>query len=174
MSERRLRRRTFVVAVGASVALAGCADDDPDDDPADDEEEDPTDEEDDDEEYDIADQPDDAAATFVSPDDGDTVRSPVEIVAEAEGVELVAVDEPAVGEGHLHVLVDRECFEEGEIAPGPSDEAEAEGIYHWGDGSSEGEIDLEPGEYDLCLQLADGVHRVFGETDEITITVEDA
>ena len=135
--------------------------------------EDDEDDEPDEEEVGVEDQPDDAAAMFVTPQDGDTVQSPVQIEAEVEGVELAPAGEPVVGEGHLHVLVNRECFEEGETIPGPSEEAEEDGIYHWGDGRSEGEIELEPGEYDLCLGLADGPHRAFGETDEITITVEE-
>lgn len=173
----------MLAAVGSTsaVAIAGCVDDDDDDvdDEADDVDDDvddvddDVDDEPDDDEYDIEDQPDDAAAMFLTPQDGDTVESPVQIEAEVEGVDLVEAGEPAVGEAHLHVLVDHECFEDGEVAPGPSEEAEADGIYHWGDGSSEGEIEMESGERDLCLQLADGTHRVFGETDEITITVEE-
>ncbi|WIV66263.1 DUF4399 domain-containing protein [Natrialbaceae archaeon AArc-T1-2] len=164
-------RRRFggLVALGA-VALSGCIGDD--DEPVEDDDEEVDDEEVDDE-VGVEDQPDDAAAMFVTPDDGDTVESPVEIEAEVEGVELAPAGEAVVGEGHLHVLVDQDCLEDGETFPGPSDEAEEDGFYHWGDGQSEGEIELEPGEYDLCLQLADGPHRAFGETDEITITVEE-
>ena len=168
-------RRKFgtLVALGA-VGLSGCIgeDDTDDEEPTDD---DTDDEEpvDDDEEVTVDDQPDDAAAMFVTPEDGDTVESPVEFEAEVEGVELAPAGEAVEGEGHLHILVDQDCFEDGETIPGPSDEAEEDGIYHWGDGQSEGEIDLEPGEYDLCLQLADGPHRAFGETDEISITVEE-
>jgi len=124
-------------------------------------------------EYDIEDQPDDTAATFVTPEDGDTVSSPVSIEGDVEGIELAPAGSKAIGEGHLHVLVDRECFEEGRIIYGPSSSAQADGVYHWGDGQSEDEIELEPGEYDLCLQISDGTHRAFGDTDEITITVEE-
>ncbi|MFP9061011.1 DUF4399 domain-containing protein [Natrialbaceae archaeon A-chndr2] len=202
MAPKRISRRWLLATAGSigAVSIAGCADEGPGDDEVadgvdddemddevddemdDDEEEDEIDDDEDgemdddeeeDEEYDIEDQPDDAAAMFVTPEDGDTVESPVQLEAEVEGVELVEVGEPAAGEAHLHVLVDRECFEDGEVAPGPSEEAEEDGIYHWGDGSSEGEIEMEPGERELCLQLADGAHRVFGETDEITITVEE-
>ncbi len=130
-------------------------------------------EEDDEEDVSVEEQPDDAAATFVTPEDGDTVESPVEIEAEVEAIELVEAGEPVVGEGHLHVLVDNDPFEEGETIPGPGDEAEDDGLYHWGDGASGGELDLDPGEYDLILQIADGPHRAFGEYDEIQITVED-
>ncbi|ELY51421.1 DUF4399 domain-containing protein [Natronorubrum bangense] len=168
-------RRTFgMLAMVGAVGVSGClGEDDPDEDDPEDGNDDVENGAEDDEEVTVADQPDDAAAMFVTPEDGDTVESPVEIEAEVEGVELAPAGEAVEGEGHLHVLVDQDCFEEGETFPGPSDEAEEDGFYHWGDGQSEGEIDLEPGEYDLCLQLADGPHRAFGETDEISITVEE-
>lgn len=175
-------RREFlaVTAIGA-VGIAGCLDDDepveeePDDDePAADE---PADEE---AEYDIEDQPDDAAAMFVTPEDGATVSSPVEFEAEVDGIELAPAGSAVVGEGHLHLVINggpfetTEAFETGDIIPGPADEIEAErGIFHWSDGQSEGEVDLEPGEYTIMLYIADGPHRAFGESDEISITVEE-
>jgi hypothetical protein len=121
--------------------------------------------------YSVDDQPD-AEASFVSPADGDTVASPVAVELAAEGAELAPAGEPAVGEGHLHVLVDIGCYDGGEVIPGPSDEDEAEGRFHLGDGSDAREIDLEPGTYELCVQLADGVHQAFGATETITVTVE--
>ena len=169
----RSRREFCVLATAGVVGLAGCADDEgPTTDDTDDDGDDTGDTEG--EEYDIADQPDDAAATFVRPEDGETVSSPVEFEAEIEGIELVPAGDPVVGEGHLHLLVDHEAFDEGEVIPGPAESIEnEEGIYHWGDGRSEGEVELEPGEYTVVLQIGDGPHRAFGETDEITLTVED-
>ncbi|GAB7019042.1 DUF4399 domain-containing protein [Halostagnicola bangensis] len=167
------RRRFSALAGVGIIGLSGCLSGDDDDEPEDNDEEPSEDDngEDDNGEIDVGDQPDDASAVITTPEDGDTVESPVEIEAEAEGIELAPAGEATEGEGHLHVLVDHEGFEEGETIPGPGDEAEADGIYHWGDGQSNGEIELEPGEYDLTLQIADGPHRAFGETDEITITV---
>ncbi len=118
--------------------------------------------------------------SFVAPEDGATVSSPVQFDAEVEGIELAPAGDAVVGEGHLHLVVNggsfetTEPFETGDVIPGPADEIEAErGIFHWSDGQSEGEIDLEPGEYTVVIQIADGPHRAFGENDEITITVED-
>jgi hypothetical protein len=124
------------------------------------------------EEYDWTDQPAAAAASFGSPADGDTVESPVEVVLEATGVTLVPAGIPAAGEAHFHVYVDVGCLESGQVAPGPSPEAEADGVFHLGDGTSSRELELDPGTYELCVQLADGVHTTFGETDTIEITVE--
>ena len=170
----RSRREFCVLTIAGAVGLAGCADDEEPttDDVGDDEGETGETEEG---EYDIADQPDDAAATFVRPEDGETVSSPVEFEAEIDGIDLAPAGDPVVGEGHLHLLVDHEAFGEGEVIPGPAESIEnEEGIYHWDDGRSEGEVELEPGEYIVVLQIGDGPHRAFGETDEVTITVEDA
>jgi hypothetical protein len=157
-------RRMFGVPVALVLVLgvAACGNDD--DDAVEPTVEDPG--------YTVADQPDDAAARWVSPSDGDTVSSPVAIEMTADGVDIVPADAPAVGEGHLHVTVDIGCVGDGEVLPGPSEEATEEGYYHFGDGSTSAEIDLEPGTYELCLQLGDGAHLAFGQTDTITITVE--
>jgi hypothetical protein len=125
-----------------------------------------------DDEYSIEDQPDDAAASFVSPEDGDTVSSPFTVELGAENVTLTEVGPQAIGEGHLHVMVDIGCYDAGEIIPGPSDDDEAEGRFHLGDGSDSREIELEPGTYELCVQLADGIHTAFGQTETISVTVE--
>ena len=163
-------KRLLGVLVIALFALVACeAEDEAIEDPEPDAEEDAEGPEDD---YDLDDQPDDAAATFESPSDGDTVDSPFTVELAAEGVDLAEAGDPVVGEGHLHVMVDIGCLDDGEVIPGPSDQAEEEGYWHLGDGSTEREIDLEPGEYELCVQLGDGPHRAFGDTDTITVTVE--
>lgn len=113
-----------------------------------------------------------ASAAFVSPADGDTVTSPFTVELEADGVALTPAGIPAVGEGHLHVLADIGCYATGESIPGPSDVDEAAGRFHLGTGADSREIDLEPGTYALCVQLADGVHTAFGATETISVTVE--
>lgn len=116
--------------------------------------------------------PAEPAATFISPTDGETVSSPFTVELAAEGVQLAPVGAPVDGEGHLHVMANIGCYETGAIIPGPSPEDEAEGRFHLGDGSDSREITLEPGTYELCVQLGDGVHRAFGSTQTITVTVE--
>lgn len=164
---RTRTRRTVAALSGLTLLLAACADDGDDvaaDDAADVEAPDGDD-------YDFDAQPDDAQASFVSPADGDTVDT-LTVELAAEGVDIVPADAPAVGEAHLHVMVDIGCVDSGEIIPGPDDETRAEGYVHFGDGSNGGEIELEPGTYELCVQLADGVHRAYGQTETITVTVE--
>jgi hypothetical protein len=155
--------RFLALLAAIALVLAGCANGD--DDGADETETD-------DGAYSVEQQPDDAQASFVSPADGDTVSSPMTVELAADGVDLTAAGAPAVGEGHLHVMADIGCYDAGELIPGPSDEDEAEGRFHLGDGSDSREIDLEPGTYELCVQLGDGVHSAFGQTETITVTVE--
>jgi hypothetical protein len=166
-------RRVLSLLVVPLLLLTACDDADDTTDDADEVEEveEVDDADDGDGDYSIEDQPD-AAATFVSPSDGDTVGSPVEVELAADGVELTEAGAPAAGEAHLHVMADIGCVDDGELIPGPSDEHEEEGYFHLGDGSDSRELDLEPGTYELCVQLGDGVHIAFGETETIEITVE--
>ena len=122
--------------------------------------------------YDVSDQPADAQAMFAAPADGDTVTMPVRVDMRAAGVEIAPAGDPVVGQGHFHVVVDAGCVPDGEVVPGPGDEAVADGYYHFGDGSSAGQLELVPGTYELCVQLADGLHQAFGGTETITVTVE--
>jgi len=168
-----MRRITLLLLALAALTLlaAACETEEAEEaDPEPDEEE----PDDDVEDYDPADQPDDASVSFVTPQDGDTVETPVAIELEAEGFELMSVDNPpAVGEGHLHILAEEDCYPDGEVMPGPSDDLEdANEIWHFSDGQAEDEIDLDPGEYELCAQIGDSGHMAYGQTDTITVTVE--
>ncbi|SFC48139.1 protein of unknown function [Halobiforma haloterrestris] len=104
---------------------------------------------------------------FVRPEDGAEVTNPVAFEAEVEGLKLEPAEEedPEDGNGHLHVIVDEGCMNPGYVIP------QDEGYHHLGDGESETELDLEPGEHDLCLQASDGIHNAYDLTDEITIEV---
>lgn len=114
---------------------------------------------------------------FTNAEDGGTYTSPVELIFEAVNYDVVPVEEPPVvreGEGHYHLAVDVECVAAGEIIP-PGTPS----YIHFGDGNDRIELQLEPGEHTLCLQMADGEHRVLagpeaaGLTEQITITVEE-
>ena len=109
----------------------------------------------------------DAAVSFVSPEDGATVTSPVHVQMDAEGV---AIEPAAEGvkpnSGHLHIMVDTDCLEAGQVVP--ADETHL----HFGMAQTEADLTLPPGEHRLCLQLGDANHTATELTDEITITVE--
>ena len=111
----------------------------------------------------------DGEVSFVQPEDGDEVSSPVTIEAEVENFELRPAEEEEAeqGAGHLHVIVDQGCLQPEYAIP------QEEGYHHLSEGETETELDLEPGEHDLCLQASDAMHLAYDMTDEITITVAD-
>ena len=69
------------------------------------------------------------------------------------------------GTGHHHVIVDGQPVEQGEVVP--KDDTHI----HFGDGSTETELELAPGEHTLTLQFADGMHRSYGRALSKTITI---
>ncbi|CAN5814606.1 hypothetical protein BH23ACT12_BH23ACT12_02810 [soil metagenome] len=111
--------------------------------------------------------PESASVAFTSPEDGASVGSPVKIEMEAEGLTLEPASE-GINEnaGHLHVMIDTDCVPQGEVIP--ADDAHV----HYGMAQTEAELNLEPGEHELCLQAADGAHVALPITSTISITVE--
>lgn len=106
------------------------------------------------------------SGAFVTPEDGATVSTPVSWEAEVQNFTVEQAGAVNEGAGHLHILVDQERLTAGETI------GKDEGQNHFGDGSLSGELELEPGEHTLCLQLGDGEHTALDTTDTITITVE--
>jgi hypothetical protein len=109
-----------------------------------------------------------AKVIFVSPKDGDKVKSPVKIVMGVEGVEVKPAGELAPNTGHHHVIIDAAGVTAGETVP--KDEKHV----HFGKGQTEAELELTPGEHTLTLQFADGNHTSYGDVlaTTIKITVE--
>jgi hypothetical protein len=124
VSTKRFVALSFVIAVG----LAACGDEAA---------EAPT-------EHDVRDQPA-AAASFVSPSDGDTFSSPFTVVLNADGVRLTPAGIPAVGEGHLHVMVDIGCYGTGDPIPGPSEQDVGPGAPIWATGRTPARSNWSPG-----------------------------
>ncbi|MEE8603538.1 DUF4399 domain-containing protein [Euzebya tangerina] len=106
------------------------------------------------------------AVAFEDLSDGDTVTSPVEVSFDVTDFEVEEAGEVVDGAGHMHVMVNTPCVTPGEVIP--SDDAHL----HYGDGSTSTTLELEPGEYSLCLQAGDGAHTALDLTDEVSITVE--
>jgi len=107
-----------------------------------------------------------ASVSFTSPADGDTVSSPFQVTMAAENFTIEPSGEVVDGAGHFHILVNEDCLEQGMVIP--TDETHL----HYGAGQLEVEVELEPGEYTLCLQVGDGVHTATDLTDIVNITVE--
>lgn len=110
------------------------------------------------------------AVRFAEPRAGANVASPVRVVMAAENFTVEPAGDGTVheGAGHLHIMVDTPCIAAGNTIP--KDETHL----HFGDGSTETQLDLAPGEHTLCLQAADGSHTALpgeGMTHSITVTV---
>ncbi len=115
----------------------------------------------------------DAPATqvmFTEPADGATVKSSFRVAWAAAGLTIEAAGKALRPEGgHLHVLINEDFAAPGEVI------AADDTHLHFGKAQTETELTLEPGEYTLRLQMANGAHMAQdGEQyqDEITITVE--
>jgi len=94
----------------------------------------------------------DANVFFVSPGDGETVSNPVRVVFGIAGMTVVPAGTDAPHSGHHHLLIDTDLPDIG--LPIPKD---ANHI-HFGDGSTETEITLPPGEHTLQMLLGDHMH----------------
>lgn len=111
----------------------------------------------------------DATVFFISPADGDTVSNPVKIVFGIAGMAVVPAGNDVPHSGHHHLLIDSGMPDLG--LPIPKDENHV----HFGDGSTEAEITLPPGEHTLQMLLGDHVHIPHDPpvmSDIITIKVQ--
>lgn len=95
---------------------------------------------------------------FTEPQNGAEVKSPVSFKMVVEGMEVVPAGEVLEGKGHHHILINEPPIPFGK--PVPFIEKKT---YHYGKGQTEAQIQLEPGEYDIVLQFANGAHVSYGE-----------
>ena len=112
---------------------------------------------------------DGATVFFISPADGDTLSNPVRVVFGIEGMDVVPAGTHAPQSGHHHLLIDSDLPDLD--LPIPKDGNHV----HFGDGSTETEITLEPGQHTLQMLLGDHLHIPHDPpliSDPITIHVE--
>jgi hypothetical protein len=107
---------------------------------------------------------------FSEPANNASVSSPVRVVMSADNFTVEPAGDGTVhdGAGHLHIMVDTPCIAAGQTIP--KDETHL----HFGDGSTETDLELATGEHTLCLQAADGAHTALegeGMTHTITVNV---
>lgn len=160
-------RRQLLVSSGTVglVAIAGCGDPVHETDPPEDGEGEGDETFDPDQDIDHQDV--EGSVEFVQPDDGAEVTSPVSVEFDVEDLEIDAADdEPEESRGHMHLLIDVDCVEPGELIPQGEEE-----YIHYSEGELEDSVELEPGEYDLCAQAGDDAHIAYDLTDEISVTV---
>lgn len=104
---------------------------------------------------------------FIEPKDGAEVVSPVKVVMGVEGMKIKPSEEGVVaGTGHHHILLNQGPMRGGKVIP--TDKTHL----HYGKGQTEAAIKLDPGEYTLTMQFADGLHRSFGKKMAHTIKIK--
>ncbi len=103
---------------------------------------------------------------FIEPRDGAEVVSPVKVVMGVEGMKVKPSGGVVAGAGHHHILINQGPMRGGKVIP--TDKTHL----HYGKGQTEATIDLEPGDYTLTMQFADGLHRSFGNKMAHTIRIK--
>lgn len=114
--------------------------------------------------------PKDASAYFISPNDGETVTSPVTVRFGLNGMGVAPSGVDRKNTGHHHLLVDVDSMPPMD-EPIPSDDQHL----HFGGGQTQTTLELEPGEHELTLLLGDETHTPHNppvKSETITITVE--
>ena len=110
-----------------------------------------------------------ARVFFITPADGDTVQSPVNIEFGIENMGVAPAGQDAENTGHHHLIINAE------LPPLDQPIPANDNYRHFGDGSTSVSLDVEPGTYTLQMLLGDHLHiphepAVY--SDVITITVE--
>jgi hypothetical protein len=109
--------------------------------------------------------PEGAYVFFKNLRDGDRVSAPVKLVFGIEGMEVVPAGPITKGTGHHHIIINGQYTPTGGVIP--ADEVNI----HYGQGQTEAELDLAPGEYLLTMQFANGIHESYGEQMSSTIKI---
>ncbi|MFN8444461.1 MAG: DUF4399 domain-containing protein [Caldilineaceae bacterium] len=108
---------------------------------------------------------------IVSPLNGATVPPTFTVVMAASGVKVEPAGEIHENAGHMHILIDEDFVEPGEIVINDASHL------HFGKGQLTTTLSLSPGVHVLRLQLADGAHMALDDLtlrDTITVTVSEA
>ena len=112
-----------------------------------------------------------ARVFFIEPAEGATITGPLEngairvtVQMGAENVAMKPAGAIEAGSGHHHVLIDA-TVPAGTVVP--KDGAHV----HFGKGETEAEVSVPAGAHKLTLQLADGIHRSYGEALSATINI---
>jgi hypothetical protein len=109
-----------------------------------------------------------ARVFFVEPAEGAKVPSPVTVKFGIEGMEVKPAGDLTPNSGHHHLIVNAEGVQPGQQVP------KDDKHIHYGQGQTEAQVELAPGEYALTMQFADASHLSYGPqlATTIHITVE--
>ena len=113
--------------------------------------------------------PKDVELYFISPKDGETVKSPVTVRFGLRGMGVAPAGVAIENTGHHHLLIDAELPPQNLPVP-----ADANHV-HFGKGQTEASVTLAPGRHRLQLLLGDHLHIPHDPpvaSKPITITVE--
>ena len=110
---------------------------------------------------------------FAQPKNGDTIKTMSTFKFANDGVTIAAVPQGTItpeqvraGMTHYHLGVDTDCLPAGQVIP------KADPWIHFGDGKSEIEMQLKPGQHKLVVQSGDDMHRTIeGLCEVITVNV---
>jgi len=109
-------------------------------------------------------------AKIVSPKrDAVITGSTVQVVLQAQGVEIAPVAEQKPGAAHFHLFLDTNLTPEDSAIP-----AGVPGIWHLGKGQTEYTLEVPPGAHRLIVELADNHHVPLkgAGTDTVKFTVK--
>jgi len=110
--------------------------------------------------------PDGAKVLFANLKDNEEIKSPFLMQMGTEVMKVDTAGPVVAGSGHHHLIVDGPDFvPAGTIVPKDSLHI------HFGKGQTEYELVLPPGKHKLTLQMADGLHRSYGENMAAHINV---
>lgn len=110
-----------------------------------------------------------ARVFIISPINGETVSSPLEVKFGISGMAVAPAGDYAADSGHHHLLVDAELQDLS--APVPT----SDNHLHFGKGQTETTLELSPGEHTLQLVLGDGNHIPHEppvQSQRVTVTVQ--
>jgi hypothetical protein len=119
-------------------------------------------------------------AYFAEPKDGATVSTPIKFVFKTESFEISPVPKDAKearpNVGHFHLGVDTDCLAPGTVIPKAEANAKqgtAGQWIHFGTGSDNIEMALNPGPHKMAVEVGDDLHHaVEGLCQTINITVK--
>ncbi len=97
--------------------------------------------------------PENAQVYFISPQDGQTVKSPFKVVFGLKNMGVAPAGVDKENTGHHHLLINLEQLPNLELPLPSSDQ-----VRHFGGGQTETEISLPPGKHSLQLLLGNYLH----------------
>ena len=102
---------------------------------------------------------------FVEPKDGAELTSPFTVKFGVKNLLVEPAGEIKAGSGHHHLLINSDSAPSGESIP--ADQTHL----HYGKAQTEAMITLEPGNYKLTMQFANGAHQSYGSELSKTINI---